>query len=72
MAGVKRGAGRSRSSSAGRRWRPAVAEELPPEAELGAVAAAVAVVEAEVVEAMERGLAEPSRAEDDPSWLPSV
>ena len=37
----------------GQKWRPAAAKELPPEAERGAVAAAAAVVEAEVVEVAE-------------------
>ena len=38
----------------GQKWRSAAAEELPPEAERGAVAAVAVVVEAEVVEVAER------------------
>ena len=37
----------------GQKWRPAAAEELPPEAERGAVAAVAAVAEAEVAEVKE-------------------
>ena len=38
----------------GQQWRPAAAEELPPEVERGAVAAAAVVAEAEVAEVAEQ------------------